>query len=531
MDIVKTNGTGALAGNPTSIGSPSPRATAIGRLALGVIATVFLHAIPAVPQDIHQAIRNGDIEQVKAILQSDATAVHARQNGIHPLHQAVRQGNLIIAELLIAKGADINRFGADATEFSPNEFTPLTDAIRVGNMDMIRLFVEKGADLGRVTSYGESYLHFAVFMNQKEAAGFFIDRGIDVNARKRGGLTPLHLAAVMGFDDIVELLIQKRAGLDLLSTDGGTPLHFAEAAGHAQTAALLRSRGAKDVPRQFPQYAGAYLGIEKPGSTPEPFAPELFRDIYRVHSIPAFSPDGRELYWECIFMRGNNDAPRVWFMREENGRWTPPRVAPFSAYPSGGPAFFADGRTLVYHSTQPRDGSDRPANDLDLWIVEREGGGWSSPRHLETPLNRDSSNEVSPYVARDGSIYLSQGTRGFVKSALVGGKYGDVETIGDLFDTDAIDTCRAMDHILLFSSRGRPEWYEYEIYISYHEQDGRWLKPVYLGDRLHPGHRATQAVVTLDGKYLFFTGDFDFEWVDAGILEQLRPRRDSGTGR
>ena len=528
---MKQNCTGASAGKPGSLLGSSLCVTAIGRSALGAIAVVFFCAIPAVAQDIHQAIQKGDVERVRTILDTDAAAVRVRRDGIYPLHRAVRQGNRPIAELLIAKSADINQFGGEATDFAPNEFTPLTDAVRTGDMEMIRMLVEKGADLGRVTSYGESYLHFAVFTNQKEAAAFFIDRGIDVNVRKRGDLTPLHLAAVMGFDDIAGMLIQKGARLDLSSTDGGTPLHFAEAAGHAETAALLRSKGARDVPRRFPRYAGAYLGVKKPGSAPEPFAPELFRDIYRVHSVPAFSPDGREVYWECIFMRGNNDADRIWFMREESGRWTAPRVAPFSTYPSGGPAFFAKGRALVYHSLQPRDHSDRPAKDLDLWIVEREGRGWGSPRRLDTPLNRDGSNEVYPYVASDGSIYLSQGSRGLVKSALVEGKYGEVETIGDLFASEVVDKCRATEHMLLYSDRGRRDRFEYEIYISLHLPDGRWSKPVYLGDRLHPGRRATQAVVSLDGKYLFFTSDFYFEWVDAGILDQFRPSRDSGTGR
>jgi len=539
---VKTSCTGTRESHPRSVGKPSLGTATIGRLALGVIAASILYAapadaqevqqtVPAVGQDIHQAIRNGDAEQVRAILERDAATIHVRQGGILPLHQAVRQGNLMIAELLLAKGADVNRFGADATEFSPHEATPVTEAIRVGRMDMVRMFVEQGADLSRVTSYGETYLHFAVFANRKEAVDLLIDHGIDVNVKKRGGLTPLHLAAVMGYDGIVEMLIQKGARLDPLSTDGGTPLHFAEAAGRATTAALLRSKGARDVPREFPHYAGAYLGIETPGSRPVPFAPELFRDIYRVHSTPAFSPDGRELYWECMFMPGNNDAHRIWFMKEENGRWTPPRVAPFSTYPSGGPAFFADGRRLVYFSSQPRDGGDRPAADVDLWVVEREGDGWRSPKHLDTPLNRDGSQEVYPYVATDGSIYVNRGREGFVKSAWIEGKYGDVEIIGDLFDTDAIDTCRAMEHILLFSSRGRPGQFEYEIYISFHGQDGRWLQPVYLGDRLHPGRRATQAVVTLDGKYLFFNSNFSFEWVAAGILEQLRPRPDAGIDR
>ncbi len=130
-------------------------------------------------------------------------------------------------------------------------------------------------------------------------------------------------------------------------------------------------------------------------------------------------------------------------------------------------------------------------------------------------------------MARDGSIYVNQGAQGFVKSALAGGKYADLEVIGDLFDTTVVDTCRAMDYILTFSARGRREWYEYELYLSVHGPDGRWSKPVSLGERLHAGRRATSPLVTIDGKYLFFVSDFYPEWVDARVLDQFRPRSQS----
>lgn len=480
-------------------------------------------AFPLFSQDIFTEIEKGNLEEVKRLIQNDPQLVHSRAGGIFPLHQAVRSRRIDIAKLLISEGADINKFGKDAEEFAPYEATAVTEAIRYGDMDMIRLFMDSGADLKKITSLGESYLHYAVFMNRREIVKYLIDSGLDVNIKKRGDLTPLHIAALMGFDDIVSLLIDNKADLNAQSTDGATPLHYARAASHERTAELIESRGANEIPRNFTKYSGPYLGIKSPGSKPEVFVPELFRAIYRAHSTPAFSPDGKEVYWECIFMRGSNDASRIWYMREENGVWTPPKIAPFSEHPSGGPAFYQDGKRIVYFSLRPRNGSSKPAKDPDLWYVERKGGEWSSPIHLDSPLNKDGTAEVYPLVAEDGSIYLNRGSQGYVKSACVDGEYREVETIGDLFNTDYIDNCKAMKYILMFSDRGRSERYEYEIYISYHKQDGKWSKPVYLGDKLHPGRRATQAVVTLDGKYLFFASYFYYYWVDAKLIEEIRP--------
>jgi ankyrin repeat protein len=484
-----------------------------------------LSVFPGYAQNIFDEIRHGHIENVRKLIEEDPQSIHSRYGGIYPLHQAVRHAQKEIAEILIAKGADVNKFGKDITEFAPFEFTAVTEAIRRNNIDLIKMFVAKGADVNKLTSLGESYLHFTAFLNRPELAEYFIDLGLDVNIKKNGNMTPLHIAAVAGNKEVAELLIKKGADLDLRSTDGGTPLHFAIAAGHQDMEELLRCRGAKDIPRNFPLYKGKYLGIKKPGMTPELFAPELFRDIYRVHSTPAFSPDGREVYWECTFMIGNNDVSRVWYMKEENGRWTEPKVAPFSEYPSGGPAFFHDGNKLVYDSMRPRDNGNTPAKDLDLWVVEREGETWSGPEHLNTPLNKDGSFEVYPIVAKDGTIYLGIGRReGYVKSAFVDGQYAEPDRIGDLFDTDVVDNCKVQEHILFFSDRGRDERYEYEIYISYHQPDGRWAKPVYLGEKLHPGRRATQAITSLDGKYLFFVSYFYYYWVDAKIIEDLRPQ-------
>jgi len=482
---------------------------------------LVLWVVPLYSQDIFSAIRQGELDRVKELIEKNPELVETRQGNRYPLHFAALLRRKDIAELLISKGADVNKFGKNASEFHPFEFTPLTEAIRNNDMEMLKMFVEHGADLRKTTSLGESYLHFAAFLNRPELAEYFIDLGLYVNIRKRGNLTPLHIAAVTGNREAAELLIDKGADLNARSADGGTPHHFALAAGNQDIAQLLKSKGAKDTQRNFPVYKGKYLGVKKPGSTPEQFAPELFRDIYRVHSTPAFSSDGREVYWECTFLQGNTNAHRVWYMKEENGLWAAPKVAPFSEYPSGGPAFFHDENKLVYHSVRPRVNSTMPAKDPDLWIVERKGDTWSEPRHLETPLNKDGSPEVYPLVAKDGTIYLGIGRQGYVKSTFVNGRYSEPEMIGDLFDTDFVDTCKEQAHILFFSDKGRDVRYEYEIYISYHQPDGRWAKPVYLGDKLHPGRRATQAIVTLDRKYLFFVSYFYYYWVDAKIIEKL----------
>jgi hypothetical protein len=467
-------------------------------------------------QDIFDAIGQDDIAKVKMLLEQDPGLINAERFRRHPLDHASILRKRAIAELLISKGADINRETIGG-------FNPVIWAVRNNDLEMIEMFVSKGADINKTTTLGESYLHFAAFYNKKRLVEYLIDKGLDVNIVKNGNLTPLHIAAVLGYRDIIEVLVKRGADLNIKSTDGGTPLHYAAAARNKDIEAFLISKGAKELRRTFPEYKGAYLGKKRPGTEPEPFAPELFRNIYRTHSAPAFSPDGKELYWEAIFMKGNNNASRVWFMKEENGKWTAPAVAPFSDYPSGGPAFLPNGKKLFYSSLRSRNGGTAPASDLDLWYVERIGNKWTDSKNLGPNVNSDDIHEVLPDVAKDGTLYYGvAGIKGVAKSAFVNGKYSKREIIGDLFESDIIDSCKDKDFLIYMSDK-RKSRFHYELFVSFHKPDGRWSEPVFLGDKLHQGFRLDLGSVSLDGKYLFFSKNFSFYWIDAKFIEDLKP--------
>jgi hypothetical protein len=466
-------------------------------------------------QSLEEYIRNGDVESVRSILENNPGLLDKEvSSGMKPLHYAAYLGKTEIARYLISKGANID-------EETTGHFTPLNYAVRYGNMSTAAELIENGADIFSKTPQGATYLHFAILSGNKDMAGLLIDNGLNVNVKKKGNLTPLHIAAVSGDQEIVEFLIQKGSDLDVRSTDGGTPLHFAEASGNRQIVELLKSKGAKELKRKFPLYKGQYLGIKRPGETPEAFAPELFRNVYGSHTVPAFSPDGKELYWEAPFIPGRMNMIRIWYMREENGRWAPPRMASFSDFPSGAPAFSPDGERLFFMSSRPcQDKAGR--RDFDLWFVEREGTGWSKPKHLGNTVNSEKF-ETAPFVTEDGTLYFNVAGKGIVKSAFVDGRYTEPESLGDLFNSDYVDSCKDREHII-FSSNRRKGDFQYELFISFHKPDGRWSKAIYMGDKLHQGILPGWARVTFDGKYLFLVkrNHVGFYWIDAKIIDELK---------
>src|ERR1039457_7134406 len=62
--------------------------------------------------DIFDAVRAGDVEQVKALLQADPRLAEVRtEDGSTPLHVSVLQGRAGIASLLLANKARVNARG------------------------------------------------------------------------------------------------------------------------------------------------------------------------------------------------------------------------------------------------------------------------------------------------------------------------------------------------------------------------------------------------------------------------------------
>ena len=66
-----------------------------------------------------------------------------------------------------------------------------------------------------------------------------------------------------------------------------------------------------------------------------------------------------------------------------------------------------------------------------------------------------------------------------------------------------------------------------DLYISFAGNDGSWSKAVNMGPVINSNGRDFTPMLSPDGTYLFFTssraGAGDLWWVDASIIERLRP--------
>jgi Tol biopolymer transport system component len=222
----------------------------------------------------------------------------------------------------------------------------------------------------------------------------------------------------------------------------------------------------------------------------------------------AFTPHGDTVY----FTRKSGDRSGVIMVAtREQGRWSAPQVAPFSGqFADYDPFVTPDGRRLLWMSNRPVDGT--PKSDFDIWMVERRGTGWGAPVRLEAPVNSEAS-EYYPTVSADGTLYFSSNREGgmgrgdLYRSRSVGGRYAEVESLGDPVNSPAFegDPFISPDgQFLIFTAWGRPGGDpDGDLYIAYRRGSG-WNAAIPLPPGINTPAQEYAPIVSPDGKWLYF---------------------------
>jgi ankyrin repeat protein len=192
---------------------------------------------------INEAAQKGDLEPLKTMIKQNPSLVLSKnENDMTLLHGAATLGLKNMAELLIAKGADVN------AKTDPGAWTPLHWAAGNGHVDVVKVMLAGKAKVDAKNSFGSTPLHRAVGANHEEVVKILLAGKADVNARDASdGWTPLHHAVVNGRKDLAEFLLANQADVNVEANDGWTPLRWAEEKGHKDVAELLLNHGGKDT--------------------------------------------------------------------------------------------------------------------------------------------------------------------------------------------------------------------------------------------------------------------------------------------
>ena len=184
---------------------------------------------------LHWTVMMGSKELTELMLDAGAD-VNAKSNaGETPLDIAACGDSVAIAELLVAKGAEV---------------TSLHTAAYVGDRMKVEALVAEGVEIDRKSGmFGNTALHSAAAGGHGEVADFLIDKGSDVNARNRSGQIPLHIAAQAGYLDVVQLLLDRGSEVSLQDNNGRTALYLAQKADHTEIVELLRKHAVENLPK------------------------------------------------------------------------------------------------------------------------------------------------------------------------------------------------------------------------------------------------------------------------------------------
>ena len=288
---------------------------------------------------------------------------------------------------------------------------------------------------------------------------------------------------------------------------------------------------ARAQPGDWPVLRGPYLGQKPPGATPEVFAPGII-STEAAEGCSHFSNDDRLF----LFAQTRSSQDGVFIMEQENGVWGEPHLAPFSA---GGHdwdfTLTPDGTTVLVSSGRPTSEGGSPEEDYRIWVSERIDDGWSPPRLLPAPVNT-GQHDSYPSVTADGTLYFFSrrdgglGLGDIYRSKRVDEQYTEVENLGGPINTEHhdLDPFIAPDESYLVFSSDRPGGYgSDDLYVAFRKKGGTWTEPVNMGPSINSPREEYIPSMSLDGEQFFFTtnksGQRDIYWVDASVIEELRP--------
>ena len=129
---------------------------------------------------LHYACREGNFEVVKLLIENGANVnIKNDYSTIYPIFDAIcsmsnKKSYLSIVQLLIENGADVKKIDSFGN-------TLLYHAIEQENIILIELLIQLGCDINHVSRHDkDSVLHYAYFQKNKKIISLLIEHGANI---------------------------------------------------------------------------------------------------------------------------------------------------------------------------------------------------------------------------------------------------------------------------------------------------------------------------------------------------------------
>lgn len=273
-----------------------------------------------------------------------------------------------------------------------------------------------------------------------------------------------------------------------------------------------------------------YFDQTPPGLKPEKFAPGIIStDEDEQNGI--FSPDGKEFYFTKVTKKFEFIPFRIKITNNVYGEAEACDI--FDGYKGGEIFISPNGDRLFFVAIISRN---PPNSDIFCQIKTEEG--WGEAFNIGSPVNTDGW-EGYPSVSRDGTLYFyankedSVGNFDLYCSRYEKGKYATPQNLGPGVNTQYNEFNPGISpdgKYLIFNSPDRPGnlGKGHDLYISFRKENGTWSEAVHMGKDINSSDSDYSAIVTADGKYIFFSSrrnpdrNADIYWFNAEYVEELK---------
>ncbi|AOT08699.1 PD40 domain-containing protein [Pseudoalteromonas luteoviolacea] len=245
----------------------------------------------------------------------------------------------------------------------------------------------------------------------------------------------------------------------------------------------------------------------------------------------SLSPDGNKFAFVRALARFSHSALVI--THKQGGSWQTPILLPFSGeFHDTNPYFAKDSNTFYFTSRRPVAGMDKGI--FKMWQVSYDGDKYDQPKLVPGKINGDH-NVIYPTVHTNKDIYFSsviKGAKGgmdlFMSKYHPDGYQAPTE-ISELNSTASdADPELSTDGKLLFYTSMRPGGLgHYDLHVSVRQKDGKWGKPINLGDKINSSSMDSDPILSADGNTLFFSSDKNPEVKAVKNYSELLQRQES----
>jgi hypothetical protein len=257
-----------------------------------------------------------------------------------------------------------------------------------------------------------------------------------------------------------------------------------------------------------PTIKSPYLGQKTPGLIPELFAPGIVSTEEYREASGVFTPNMKEFYF--VKYGGKYEKRTLVVIQYKNHKWGSESVV----------------STDITHPFISTDGTIMYSRNK---YMDRTDSGWSEVKSLEEPFKdipimRLSSSAKGTYyfdfAEMEGDGYIRY-------SRLIDGKREEPQKMSKEINNGkwiAHPFIAPDESYLIWDAEKEGGYGDNDLYISFRKKDGSWGAAINMGDKINSVFQENGARMTPDEKYLFFNRQSNIFWVDAQIIETIRPK-------